>query len=180
MDNVDDLFSVFDDDSVSKRPMIGAAKPPSKPEQNRYVSATPSFTCIITCIQHFSKSQCEKIDTSQKRVLDSESKEEDDVPKPKSSKIDEEDNDETSVDEKALLAGPRIAIHTLDTEQCTHEVAVPPDTEYAALRPYHGPPAKEYPFALDPFQKEAILCLQNSQSVLVSAHTSAGKTVVAE
>lgn len=33
---------------------------------------------------------------------------------------------------------------------------------------------------LDPFQKEAILCIENNQSVLVSAHTSAGKTVVAE
>jgi ATP-dependent RNA helicase DOB1 len=41
-------------------------------------------------------------------------------------------------------------------------------------------PAKEYPFTLDPFQKEAILCLENNQSVLVSAHTSAGKTVIAE
>jgi len=41
-------------------------------------------------------------------------------------------------------------------------------------------PAKEYPFVLDPFQKESILCLENQQSVLVSAHTSAGKTVVAE
>jgi ATP-dependent RNA helicase DOB1 len=44
-----------------------------------------------------------------------------------------------------------------------------PDTE----------PAKTYPFQLDPFQKEAILCIDNYQSVLVSAHTSAGKTVVA-
>lgn len=43
-----------------------------------------------------------------------------------------------------------------------------------------GPPAKEYRFNLDPFQREAITCLQNNQSVLVSAHTSAGKTVVAE
>ena len=33
---------------------------------------------------------------------------------------------------------------------------------------------------LDPFQKEAIRCVENNQSVLVSAHTSAGKTVVAE
>lgn len=41
-------------------------------------------------------------------------------------------------------------------------------------------PAKEYKFVLDPFQKEAILCIENNQSVLVSAHTSAGKTVVAE
>lgn len=41
------------------------------------------------------------------------------------------------------------------------------------------PPAKTYDFALDPFQKEAIQCLENNRSVLVSAHTSAGKTVVA-
>jgi len=33
---------------------------------------------------------------------------------------------------------------------------------------------------LDPFQQEAIKCLDNQQSVLVSAHTSAGKTVIAE
>lgn len=43
-----------------------------------------------------------------------------------------------------------------------------------------GKPAREYPFVLDPFQKEAILCIDNNQSVLISAHTSAGKTVAAE
>uniref|UniRef100_A0A453QAW2 Helicase ATP-binding domain-containing protein n=1 Tax=Aegilops tauschii subsp. strangulata TaxID=200361 RepID=A0A453QAW2_AEGTS len=32
---------------------------------------------------------------------------------------------------------------------------------------------------LDPFQSEAIRCLDNGESVMVSAHTSAGKTVVA-
>lgn len=45
---------------------------------------------------------------------------------------------------------------------------------------FQGPAAKEYKFLLDPFQQEALLCLDNNQSVLVSAHTSAGKTVVAE
>ena len=43
-----------------------------------------------------------------------------------------------------------------------------------------GEPAKSYPFTLDPFQTQSILCIENEQSVLVSAHTSAGKTVVAE
>lgn len=52
--------------------------------------------------------------------------------------------------------------------------------EYVPLKPTTNPPAKEYPFVLDSFQKEAILCIENNQSVLVSAHTSAGKTVVAE
>ena len=33
---------------------------------------------------------------------------------------------------------------------------------------------------LDSFQKQAILYLENHESVFVSAHTSAGKTVVAE
>ena len=41
-------------------------------------------------------------------------------------------------------------------------------------------PAKNYPFTLDPFQTQSVLCIENDQSVLVSAHTSAGKTVVAE
>ena len=76
---------------------------------------------------------------------------------------------------------PRIQIHRLDTmEACTHEVAISPGAEYVPLVKTDGKPAKEYQFILDPFQKQAILCLENHQSVLVSAHTSAGKTVVAE
>ena len=42
------------------------------------------------------------------------------------------------------------------------------------------PPAKTYPFTLDPFQAQSIAALEANESVLVSAHTSAGKTVVAE
>ncbi len=77
---------------------------------------------------------------------------------------------------------PRIKVHKLNClEGCTHEVALHNDTEYVPLKSDPSTiPAKEYPFLLDPFQKESILCLENQQSVLVSAHTSAGKTVVAE
>ncbi|CAM9104113.1 unnamed protein product [Choristocarpus tenellus] len=49
--------------------------------------------------------------------------------------------------------------------------------------PHYRPsakPAKEYPFILDPFQKQAIQYIERNESVLVSAHTSAGKTVNAE
>lgn len=41
-------------------------------------------------------------------------------------------------------------------------------------------PAYIYPFELDSFQKQAILCLEAKENVFVAAHTSAGKTVVAE
>ena len=40
--------------------------------------------------------------------------------------------------------------------------------------------AREWPFELDTFQKEAVYHLENNDSVFVAAHTSAGKTVVAE
>lgn len=40
--------------------------------------------------------------------------------------------------------------------------------------------AHKYPFELDDFQKEAVYHLEQGDSVFVAAHTSAGKTVVAE
>ncbi|WKY08648.1 hypothetical protein Q1695_007852 [Nippostrongylus brasiliensis] len=40
--------------------------------------------------------------------------------------------------------------------------------------------AKKYPFELDGFQQAAVVCMERGESVFVAAHTSAGKTVVAE
>lgn len=42
------------------------------------------------------------------------------------------------------------------------------------------PPAKVYKFTLDTFQREAVDYIERDESVLVAAHTSAGKTAVAE
>ncbi|KAJ1274751.1 hypothetical protein BS78_05G085300 [Paspalum vaginatum] len=75
------------------------------------------------------------------------------------------------------------------SRSCVHEVAVPNGYESAKDAAFHGTlaspefnghMAKEYPFKLDPFQSVSISCLERNESVLVSAHTSAGKTVVAE
>ncbi|XP_044753460.1 exosome RNA helicase MTR4-like [Coccinella septempunctata] len=75
----------------------------------------------------------------------------------------------------------RIVVHTIESiESCSHEVAYPPCQSFIPLLAPTGEPAKTYNFVLDPFQKESILCIDNNQSVLVSAHTSAGKTVIAE
>ena len=61
--------------------------------------------------------------------------------------------------------------------------SVYPD-DYEAPAPDAGsagkPPAKTYAFPLDGFQAKAIECIDRDESVLVSAHTSAGKTVCAE
>ncbi|KAJ2295870.1 ATP-dependent RNA helicase mtr4, partial [Coemansia sp. RSA 2706] len=63
-----------------------------------------------------------------------------------------------------------------------HQVAIPPDYEYVPLsqRPKITDPARTYPFELDPFQQASVQCINDGESVLVAAHTSAGKTVVAE
>ncbi|KAG9510845.1 Exosome RNA helicase MTR4, partial [Fragariocoptes setiger] len=92
---------------------------------------------------------------------------------------------ENELDEPNLK--PRTNVYSLESTEsagCLHEVVIPIDANYVELRdktlhPGHKP-ARTYPFNLDPFQKRSIMCIENSQSVLVSAHTSAGKTVVAE
>ena len=64
-----------------------------------------------------------------------------------------------------------------------HEVAIPIGFEtYIPISEYKRStqPARTYPFTLDPFQQLSIDCIERGESVLVSAHTSAGKTVVAE
>lgn len=72
---------------------------------------------------------------------------------------------------------------------CIHEVAVPDDFSSSKDESihgtldnpiYNGKMAKTYPFELDPFQRVSVACLERNESVLVSAHTSAGKTAVAE
>ncbi|KAI9438519.1 rRNA-processing arch domain-containing protein [Lactarius indigo] len=66
--------------------------------------------------------------------------------------------------------------------QVRHQVAIPPGYPYVPIASHVPPakPAREYKFTLDPFQQVSIHAIQRNESVLVSAHTSAGKTVVAE
>ncbi|KAH7061359.1 ATP-dependent RNA helicase DOB1 [Macrophomina phaseolina] len=68
------------------------------------------------------------------------------------------------------------------SHQVRHQVALPPDYDYIPISEHKPPekPAREYPFTLDPFQQVSVHSIQRNESVLVSAHTSAGKTVVAE
>ncbi|MBW0536930.1 hypothetical protein O181_076645, partial [Austropuccinia psidii MF-1] len=68
------------------------------------------------------------------------------------------------------------------SHQVRHQVALPPSYNYIPISNHIQPnkPARTYSFTLDPFQQVSIASIQRNESVLVSAHTSAGKTVVAE
>ncbi|KAI0718441.1 antiviral helicase [Cerioporus squamosus] len=78
----------------------------------------------------------------------------------------------------AVEAGSRLELR----HQVRHQVAVPPGYPYVPIANHVPPekPAREYKFVLDPFQQVSVHAIQRNESVLVSAHTSAGKTVVAE
>jgi ATP-dependent RNA helicase DOB1 len=78
----------------------------------------------------------------------------------------------------AVEAGSRLELR----HQVRHQVAVPPGYNYIPIANHVPPakPAREYKFVLDPFQQVSVHAIQRNESVLVSAHTSAGKTVVAE
>ncbi|XP_023302269.2 exosome RNA helicase MTR4 [Lucilia cuprina] len=160
MADVDDLFNCFNEEAEET-----AHEPP--------VAATDG---PVVTINHEKTKETESTSKSvEKRQINEDEDDANDTSK--RAKMTESILDDICVD--ALRS--RISVHVIQSpDSCTHEVATYPGQEYMPLQPFTGVPAKEYPFVLDPFQKEAILCIDNQQSVLVSAHTSAGKTVVAE
>ena len=84
-----------------------------------------------------------------------------------------------------LISDKDIQIEKENFEGGYHETIFLKNTPYDSSKKIKSfenipnPPTK-FPFELDEFQKKSILCLENRESVLVSAHTSAGKTVVAQ
>uniref|UniRef100_A0A915BRU3 Helicase SKI2W n=1 Tax=Parascaris univalens TaxID=6257 RepID=A0A915BRU3_PARUN len=75
------------------------------------------------------------------------------------------------------LAGKRLP--QLDSEFVYAQIlnATRTAEEYKQLKPSM---ARKYSFELDSFQQQAVVCMERGESVFVAAHTSAGKTVVAE
>ncbi|KAF7014620.1 hypothetical protein CFC21_028599 [Triticum aestivum] len=109
--------------------------------------------------------------------------------KRKAPELSSEDNSSAAVlDEQQSLPGSTAKRPNL-ARSCIHEVAVPNGYDLSKDEAVHGTlsnpafngeMAKTYPFQLDPFQSISIACLERNESVLVSAHTSAGKTAIAE
>lgn len=86
-------------------------------------------------------------------------------------KIDPETGLKSNQDNKLVLS-----------HDIRHEVAIPTEYSYENIMNHKplDPPNRTYPFTLDPFQRISINCIERNESVLVAAHTSAGKTVIAE
>ena len=77
---------------------------------------------------------------------------------------------------------PQVTVEPVEVPEdsgYTHHVALPSGGTNAPLKPLTNP-VRTYAYKLDYFQERAVTIVDNYQSVLVSAHTSAGKTTVAE
>ena len=98
----------------------------------------------------------------------------------KESSGDSEDNSVKSSESESKSPPMKTFKQTI-SKNCIIEGVIPPK-HTAYEHPPHLPqsPAKEYKFKLDNFQIESIKFLERRESVLVSAHTSAGKTAIAE
>uniref|UniRef100_A0A9L0RHX8 Exosome RNA helicase MTR4 n=1 Tax=Equus caballus TaxID=9796 RepID=A0A9L0RHX8_HORSE len=166
----DELFSVFEDDSTT----APGTKKDKEKEKGKWKG--PSGSAEKAGKRFDEKSQSESTNIG-KTKRDADFDGTDEPIFGKKPRVEE------SITEDVSLADlmPRVKVQSVETvEGCTHEVALPADEDYLPLKPRVGKAAKEYPFILDAFQREAIQCVDNNQSVLVSAHTSAGKTVCAE
>eukprot|EP00547_Thalassionema_nitzschioides_P008956 CAMPEP_0194227698 /NCGR_PEP_ID=MMETSP0156-20130528/42992_1 /TAXON_ID=33649 /ORGANISM="Thalassionema nitzschioides, Strain L26-B" /LENGTH=1107 /DNA_ID=CAMNT_0038960191 /DNA_START=38 /DNA_END=3361 /DNA_ORIENTATION=- len=105
--------------------------------------------------------------------------------KPTASKVtttttkEENDDDEAKEEEDKVISTGTSHDKTVRSYSSYPKQNLPPDMQPPKVIP-PTQPSKTYPFELDPFQKQAIQYIDLEESVLVAAHTSAGKTAVAE
>ena len=87
----------------------------------------------------------------------------------------------TDIEEVLAAGGTRIP-GTGAGHGCLHDVVYPENYKLPSNAKRYDPnnPAKHYNFELDTFQRKSVEVMEQGESVMVAAHTSAGKTVVAE
>jgi len=189
---MDELFDVFDEKATPGKPQASRAgqdkpKQPKKRQSNGDVKSTNDEKSAPT----EPDSQLEPV-AEAKRKADEAVEAAQEQPEHKRRKREEPEPvvADTFETEKARQveayaglqpAQPEAPSVTL-SHQVRHQVALPPDYDYVPISQHVPPetPAKTYPFTLDPFQQVSVASIERNESVLVSAHTSAGKTVVAE
>ena len=125
----------------------------------------------ISTISNFNDNQKENnIEENSEEKKDSISDNESDNENSESSNESKENEDQMEV---------KIKLSFKERHEKMQTWAIEDDLDISAFNEIKNPPIT-YPFELDEFQKRSILRLENHQNVLVCAHTSSGKTVVAE
>jgi ATP-dependent RNA helicase DOB1 len=183
-DELDDLFGAIDDDgpTTTTTTSAGSTAAAAADEENEQPSAKRS---------RHSKLVSNKHDDKKKDAADNE---DDDYISPTAAETTTAPAAATTTT-KAATANKNEAQQREIATGTSHDKSVRSYSAYPKQRlgsPTTKPPpnnnkesinktpAKVYPFPLDPFQQKAISYIDVEESVLVAAHTSAGKTAVAE
>ncbi|KGO68499.1 Helicase, C-terminal [Penicillium italicum] len=192
---MDELFDVFEDQPQAVKPSEGASKRLKKDKnKKRQVNGDVKKTADI---QPGQKEDVTMADAPAAEVESANAEapatpSEPEQPETKRPRLDQEpepvvaDSFETEQEREIAasggLSGATDTSAVVVSHQVRHQVAIPPNYPYVPISQHKPPanPAKTWPFTLDPFQQVAVSSIQREESVLVSAHTSAGKTVVAE
>lgn len=144
----DELFSMFEDDSTT----APGAKKDKEKEKGKWKGPPGSAEKAGKCFDVKLQSEPTNVGKTKK---DADFKGADEPIFGRKPRVEE------SITEDLSLADlmPRVKVQSAETvEGCTHEVAVPADEDYLPLKPRVGKAAKEHPFILDDFQREAIQC----------------------
>ncbi|GBG24974.1 DExH-box ATP-dependent RNA helicase DExH9 [Hondaea fermentalgiana] len=166
---MDKLFSAFDGDEE-----LDSTLEPSSPAK---ASTSPAQTATAAA------------STAEKTAVENDKISEDKETAPATKRAHQEENEDGDGD--VAMSGEAAPAKRQKTVSADANESAPADSVLAehqeesqendaAEATVEKPPAKTYPFTLDGFQREAIGYLERNESVLVAAHTSAGKTVVAE
>lgn len=194
---MDELFDVFEDQPQAIAPTGWAPKRSKKEKKDKDKSkkraANGDVKNDTTAPDDMEDVTPSGVPTVENTSTESEARAADnEQPETKRLRLDEapqpvvadsfETEQEQEIAAAAGLQGSQNAASIKVSHQVRHQVAIPPSYPYVPLSEHKQPedPAKTYPFKLDPFQQLAVNAIQREESVLVSAHTSAGKTVVAE
>lgn len=162
----DDLFGVFDEAPVEIQE--------SKPTKKRHISEKSAQNKKVKPENGHKIQKIEKVDQP---AAETTKKQQPVV----SDALEIEASREVAASSGLLGQQAEEKGHLKLRHQVRHQVAIPPDYPYVPIGEHKRTnDARTYPFTLDPFQDTAISCIDRSELVLVSAHTSAGKTVVAE
>jgi ATP-dependent RNA helicase DOB1 len=199
-DDLDDLFGAFDGQDNDDADDDVAVKAPSKKkkqteqdddEQQIGKKSNSKISAIQIPQTNTSTSAANKGDPSSSNKDDNNDDNNDNDNDNDNDNNNDNDNDDddkavtpsTKEEERAIATGTSHDKSIRSYSAIPDALAVQSSTEHNTNTMQitsNAKPAKTYPFVLDPFQATAISYIQKNESVLVAAHTSAGKTVVAE
>ena len=191
---MDELFDVFEDQPLDPKPTNGASKPKIKKDKSKKRNLNgeaktseistngKSSDLVEEAIRQDGAQTAESQETGDNPREPKRQRRLDDVAPVVADTFETEQSREVAA--SAGLQPSKEGTAVILSHQVRHQVALPLNKEinYVPISEHKPPeqPAREWPFKLDPFQEVSIASIQRGESVLVSAHTSAGKTVVAE